>query len=151
LFADGGAMTIGIELRPMTAADYDAVIDLWRCSEGVGLGTSDTQEGIEAYLIRNPGLSQVAVAEDRIVGAVLCGHDGRRGLLYHLAVDRAYRGRGLGRRMAEKALALLREQGIHKSYIMVFHQNEEGRAFWERTGWETRTDLIPMSVPLETR
>lgn len=143
-------MITGIELRPMTAADYDGVIALWQRSEGVGLSASDTRESIEAYLIRNPGLSQVAVADGRIVGAVLCGHDGRRGLLYHLAVERACRGRGLGRYMAETALALLAEQGIQKTYIMVFDQNSEGRAFWEKTGWETRTDLIPMCVPLET-
>ena len=142
-------MITGIELRPMTAADYDGVIALWQRSEGVGLTASDTRESIEAYLIRNPGLSQVAVADGRIVGAVLCGHDGRRGLLYHLAVERACRGRGLGRYMAETALALLREQGIHKAYIMVFHQNEEGRAFWEKTGWEPRADLVPMCVTLD--
>ena len=141
-------MTAGIDLRPMTAGDYDHILALWQRSEGVGLGSSDTRADIEAYLIRNPGLSLVAESGGCIVGAVLCGHDGRRGLLYHLAVDRAYRGRGLGRRMAETALALLREQGIHKAYIMVFHQNKEGRAFWQKTGWETRADLIPMCIPL---
>lgn len=150
MFADGGVMTIGIELRLMTAADYDAVIDLWRRSEGVGLSTSDTRERIEAYLARNPGLSQVAVAEDYIIGAVLCGHDGRRGLLYHLTVDREWRGRGLGRRIVDRAFSLLGEQGIEKAYIMVFRQNKEGRGFWETVGWESRKDLIPMCVMLET-
>ena len=134
----------------MRAADYDAVIDLWRRTEGVGLSTSDARERIEAYLARNPGLSQVAAVEGRIIGAVLCGHDGRRGLLYHLAVDADYRGRGLGRIIVEKALSLLKEQGIEKAYIMVFHQNKEGRVFWETVGWDARADLIPMSVPLET-
>lgn len=134
----------------MTAADYDDVLALWERSEGVGLSASDTRKSIEAYLARNPGLSQVAAAEGRVVGAVLCGHDGRRGLLYHLAVDRAYRGRGLGRRLSERALALLAEQGIQKTYIMVFHQNTGGRAFWETTGWETRRDLVPMCVTLDT-
>ena len=143
-----GAMTAGIEIRPMTAADYDGVVDLWRRSEGVGLGVSDTREGIGAYLARNPDLSQVAVSQDRIVGAVLCGHDGRRGLLYHLAVDHGFRGLGLGRCMAQKALSLLRERGVQKAYIMVFQNNRKGRAFWEACGWERRGDLIPMSVSL---
>lgn len=132
----------------MEAADYDAVIDLWRRSEGVGLSTSDTRECIEAYLARNPGLSQVAVTEGRIVGAVLCGHDGRRGLIYHLAVDRACRGRGLGRRLVDRALSLLKEQGIEKAYIMVFDQNIEGRGFWETVGWDARADLVPMCISL---
>jgi len=143
-------MTAGIDLRPMTAADYDDVLALWGRSEGVGLGASDTRESIGAYLIRNPGLSQVAVSDTRVVGAVLCGHDGRRGLFYHLAVDRDYRGRGLGRRMAERALALLKEQGIQKTYIMVFQENHEGRGFWEAAGWEARRDLVPMCVTLDT-
>lgn len=136
-------------LRPMTGADYDAVIALWQRSEGVGLGASDTRERIEAYLLRNPALSQVAEAEGHIVGAMLCGHDGRRGFIYHLAVDDGWRGKGIGRRLVARGLDLLYRESIAKAYIMVFRHNDTGRGFWIGTGWEAREDLIPMCSTLE--
>lgn len=141
-------MTTAVELRPMQPADYDAVIELWQRSEGVGLGASDTREGIESYLAHNPGFSQVAVSVGRVVGAMLCGHDGRRGYIYHLAVDSHWRGQGIGRRLIDAGLDLLRAQGITKAYIMVFGRNEAGRGFWETVGWEARGDLIPMNISL---
>lgn len=133
----------------MLALDYSEVIDLWQRSEGVGLSASDERERIEGYLTRNPGLSQVAESDGKIVGAVLCGHDGRRGFIYHLAVDSEWRGQGLGRQLTERVLALLKERGIQKAYVMVFGQNDAGRGFWERAGWEAREDLIPMCIALE--
>jgi len=126
----------------MAIADYDAVLALWRRSEGVGLGGSDTRLRIAAYLGRNPGLSYVARSRaGRIVGAVLCGHDGRRGYLNHLAVDRRYRRRGIGRQLVAACLAGLQAAGIRKCNLVLFRTNTAGRAFWERGGWIQRTDL----------
>jgi ribosomal protein S18 acetylase RimI-like enzyme len=138
-----------VSLRPMLVLDYSEVFELWQRSEGVGLSASDERDRIEGYMARNPGLSQVAESDGKIVGAVLCGHDGRRGFIYHLAVDSEWRGQGLGRQLAERVLTLLKEQGIQKAYVMVFRQNGAARGFWERTGWEAREDLVPMCAVLE--
>jgi ribosomal protein S18 acetylase RimI-like enzyme len=129
-------------LRAMTPADYDAVLALWQASEGIGLNESDTREAIAAYLVRNPGSSLVAESEGVIVGALLCGHDGRRGYLHHLAVASPHRRRGLGRTLVGESLARLRAQGITKCNIFLFANNAAGRAFWLREGWAPREDLV---------
>jgi ribosomal protein S18 acetylase RimI-like enzyme len=142
-------MMASIHIRPMRPDDYDAVKFLWEATEGVGLDASDKRERIVAYLQRNPGLSQVAcdgaqTDGDDIVGAVLCGFDGRRGDLCHLAVAPAYRGRGIGRRLVEECLVQLREVGMLKCNIRVYANNNEGQAFWRHMGFVLRDDLAMM-------
>jgi ribosomal protein S18 acetylase RimI-like enzyme len=129
-------------LRAMTPADYHAVLALWRASEGIGLNESDTREAIAAYLMRNPGFSLVTEIEGVIVGALLSGHDGRRGYLHHLAVASPHRRRGLGRALVDESLARLHAQGIAKCNIFLFANNAAGRAFWLREGWTPREDLV---------
>jgi putative acetyltransferase len=133
--------TDATRLRPLRLADYDAVASLWKRTEGIGLNESDTRAAIGGFLRRNPGLSTVAVAGDRIVGAILCGHDGRRGYLHHLAVARAWRQRGLGRALVARSLEGLRAAGIPKCNLFLFADNTAGRAFWRRLGWAVRSDL----------
>ncbi|MBI5381004.1 MAG: GNAT family N-acetyltransferase [Opitutae bacterium] len=136
-------------LRAFSLADYEPVIALWRSCEGIGLGESDTPEAIAAFLARNPGLSLVATtARDEIVGAVLCGHDGRRGYLHHLAVAPAHRRHGLGRQLVEECLARLRQLGIEKCNIFLFAHNAAGRTFWLREGWTAREDLVVVQKKL---
>jgi putative acetyltransferase len=130
-------------LREFALADCDRVLALWRSCEGIGLNESDTREAIAAFLVRNPGLSLVATDESGvIVGAVLGGHDGRRGYLHHLAVAPAHRRRGLGRRLVDETLARLRRQGIQKCNIFLYAANATGRAFWMHEGWSAREDLV---------
>jgi len=132
-------------LREFALADYDPVLALWRACEGIGLSESDTREAIAAFLVRNPSLSLVALDKDGvIVGAVLGGHDGRRGYLHHLAVAPAHRGRGLGRQLVDETLARLRRHGIPKCSIFLYAHNAAGRAFWLREGWAPREDLVVM-------
>ena len=132
----------GVRFRSLRIADYDAVHSLWRRSRGVGLNESDTKGAIALYLRRNPGLSLVAVTNDEvIVGAVLCGHDGRRGYLHHLAVDRKWRRRRIGGRLVSAALERLAKRGILKCNIFIFGDNEAGREFWRKAGWTERADL----------
>lgn len=129
----------------MTTADYDAVRQLWEQTEGMGLNESDTREAIALFLERNPELSLVVVAPDGgIVGAVLCGHDGRRGYLHHLAVARSERGQGWGRLLVSECLRRLRALGIPKCNIYLFATNEAGRSFWLHEGWAVRDDLVVM-------
>ncbi len=139
-----------IEIREMTIADYDDAIALWRATEGMGLSAADSREAIARYLARNPGMCFVARCEDGFLsGAVLCGHDGRRGYLHHLAVHTACRGHGLGRQLAERCLSALRAEGIDKCHLFVKRDNQSGQAFWQQTGWYERVDLVLMSKDID--
>jgi N-acetylglutamate synthase len=131
----------GVRFRSLRIADYEAVHSLWRRSRGVGLNESDTKGAIALYLRRNPGLSLVAVASDGVIGAVLCGHDGRRGYLHHLAVDRKWRKKGIGGALVSASLERLAKQGILKCNIFLLGDNKEGRVFWQRIGWTERPEL----------
>lgn len=134
-----------IGVREMSIDDYDQVVGLWLRCEGVGLDEdTDTRENTDAYLRRNAGLSFVAERDGMVVGAVLCGHDGRRGYLHHLAVDQSCRRQGLGSTLVQRCLSALRSQGINKCNIMVFGANTTGLAFWTRCGWFERSDITFM-------
>lgn len=128
-------------IAPFTLAAYDAVFALWQACEGVGLNEADSRENIAAYLERNAGMSFVALVEGSMVGAVLCGHDGRCGLIHHLAVRPDYRRRGLGRELAGRCLDALRDTGICRCHLFVFSHNAGAIAFWQSLGWIERTDI----------
>jgi putative acetyltransferase len=132
---------MAIAILPMVQHDLESVLDLWSKTEGVGLNESDSPDDLRAYLVRNPGLSLIVRDGDRVVGALLCGHDGRRGYLHHLAVRPEYRKRGLGRQMVEACLAALTGIGIRKCNIFLYAHNEPGAQFWKRCGWSQRGDL----------
>jgi putative acetyltransferase len=125
-----------IVVREFLSSDIDDAIELWSRSDGVGLNESDTLEALLRFLARNPGLSAVAIAPRELVGAILCGHDGRRGTIHHLAVAPAYRRRGLGSDLLEYCLSRLREVGIPRCNLFLYDDNEGGRRFWERHGWQ---------------
>lgn len=130
-----------ITLSPMTPDDLESVLALWARTDGVGLNESDTPAQLGAYLDRNPGLSLVFRDGAQLIGAILCGHDGRRGYLHHLAIAPEYRGRGLGRQMVETCLRALGSMGILKCNIFLYADNEPGQQFWNRCGWADRNDL----------
>ena len=141
----------GTIVRHFRIEDFDAVVALWRRTEGVGLNESDTRRAIAAFLRRNPRLSFVAEKDGRIIGAVLCGHDGRRGYLHHLVVSKRHRRRGIGRQLVDACLAKLRKAGIQKCNIFIFASNAEGMKFWTHTGWSLWTELRLMQTPLGDR
>jgi putative acetyltransferase len=136
---------VEITTRIFQPEDYDAVRALWKRSEGVELAEGDDRASIAQFLQRNPGLSSVALRHGTIVGAVLCGHDGRRGVLYHLAVARDARGQGIGRRLVAECVAALRSCGIPRALIMIARDNPRGRRFWTTQGFEE----IPNGLPFE--
>lgn len=138
-------MTEQLVIRPMVLDDYDSVMALMRGAEGVSLRAADSREAIGRYLERNPGLSLVALDGKRLVACVFCGHDGRRGYLYHVVVDPSYRGVGVGRAIVSHALDGLAAEGIYKTHIDVFADNALAIEFWKATGWEMRDDLVRMS------
>lgn len=129
-------------IRIMTIDDYDAVKDLWMQIKGFGIRSiDDSREGIERFLKRNPSTSVVAVEDGKIVGSILCGHDGRRGCFYHVCVDEKYRMRGIGKSMVVKAMEALQKEQINKVSLIAFTKNDLGNAFWKEIGWTKREDL----------
>lgn len=131
-----------IKIRLMTISDYEGVYDLWMHTPGMGLNsTDDSREGIEKYLKRNPATSFVAECGGRIIGAIMAGHDGRRGYIYHTAVLPEYRNRGIARALVERAMAALDAEGINKAALVAFKENDTGNGFWENMGFIQREDL----------
>ena len=131
--------------QPMEKGDLPEVIQLWQRMEGIGLSESDSYSALSFYLQRNPGLSWVVRNRDReLFGAVLCGHDGRRGYLHHLAVAPDWRRKGIGRALVDRCLSSLRELKILKCNVFLFSHNPEGEAFWGGMGWKGREDLVLM-------
>ncbi|MBO2517641.1 MAG: GNAT family N-acetyltransferase [Clostridiales bacterium] len=129
-------------IRYMVKEDYDRVKDLWMRIRGFAIRSiDDSREGVEKFLQRNPGMSVVAEEDGKIVGAILCGHDGRRGTLYHVCVDPAYRRRGIGKAMAVACMRALQCEGINKVSLIAFTRNDVGNAFWRSVGWTRREDL----------
>jgi putative acetyltransferase len=140
-----------IRISRFTLELYDCVHSLWKQTEGVGLHDDcDSKEGIRTYLERNPGMSFVATADGHVVGAVLAGHDGRRGYIHHLAVHPDYRMKGLGRRLVQSCLDAFRTLGIRKSHIFIFNDNLDGIAFWKSVGWTPRSDISIISKEVES-
>jgi len=138
-------------IRELTLSDYDAVLALWQSSEGVGLSDADSRAAIGRYLARNPGLSFTAWDGDELAGAILCGHDGRRGYVHHLAVRPSHRRQGLGKALAARCLDALAAEGIDKCHLFVFANNADAMAFWESVGGALRVDLKVMSRKVDGR
>ena len=131
-----------MDIRVMTIGDYEKVYGLWRTIRGFGIrSVDDSREGIERFLRRNPTTSITAWDGEELIGAILCGHDGRRGCLYHVCVRRDYRMRGIGKAMVVYAMNALKEEQISKVSLIAFTKNDVGNAFWNRIGWTKRLDL----------
>jgi putative acetyltransferase len=129
-------MPRAVAVREFLPTDLDGAIELWARSDGIGLNESDTRPALLRFLARNPGFSAVASAGDELAGAILCGHDGRRGTIHHLAVAPAWRRRQVGSALLEHSLARLREAEIPRCNLFLYDDNEIGRRFWEHHGWQ---------------
>jgi ribosomal protein S18 acetylase RimI-like enzyme len=145
-----------VEISDFTIADYDEALSLWERTPGMGLSSADERPAIAHFLSKNPGLCFVARLPTQhatpsaggaspLVGTILCGSDGRRGYLYHLAVDLEQRNRRIGTELVSRSLEGLRLEGIVKCHLFVFATNEIGRAFWAGAGWQKRDDIITYS------
>ena len=129
-------------IREMTIEDYDEVRALWMTIHGFGIrSVDDSRAGIEIFLKRNPSTSCVAIEDGHVVGAILCGHDGRRGCLYHVCVDERYRLRGIGKEMVVYCMNALKAEHINKVSLIAFTKNDIGNTFWKCVGWTKREDL----------
>ena len=132
-----------MQIQKMVIDDYDDVHNLWINTPGVGLNNlDDSRHGINKYLKRNPDTCFVARENGKLIGVILSGHDGRRGFIYHTAVDVSQRNKGVGKKLVESALSALQEEGINKVAFVVFKENKTGNAFWKNLGFNERTDLV---------
>ncbi len=131
-----------MEIRVMTIDDYDQVNELWHTIQGFGIrSVDDSREGIERFLRRNPTTSITAWENDLLIGAILCGHDGRRGCLYHVCVRKGFRRKGVGKAMVVACMEALKAEQINKVSLIAFTKNDVGNAFWNQIGWTHREDL----------
>ena len=132
-------------ITPFVMEDYEAAMALWRASRGIVISGADEPGPLAAYLARNPGTNFAAKQAGCLVGTVLCGNDGRRGYLHHLAVAAAHQRKGLGTKLVRSCLDALREKGLQKCHLFLEASNTHGLAFWEKAGWFLRTDMNVMS------
>ena len=136
-------VVINMNVRLMTINDYEKVYELWLSCAGMGLNNlDDSKEGIEKFLNRNPETCFVAETEQRIIGVIIAGNDGRRGYIYHTAVNPDYRHQGIATKLVNEAMRALKALGINKTALVVFSKNTDGNAFWEKSGFSSREDLI---------
>lgn len=132
-----------MNIRKMLISDYDKVYALWMSCTGMGLNNlDDSRDGIDRFIKRNPDTCFVAEIENMIVGVIIVGNDGRRGYIYHTAVNPQYRKRGIARQLVDAAMQALEQCGINKAALVVFDRNEGGNAFWQKLGFTVREDLV---------
>ena len=136
-----------IRLEPFANSHYVAARALWEATDGVGLSGADSEASITQFLTRNPGTSYVALDDAKLVATILVGHDGRRGLIHHLAVAASHRRQGIGKRRVAEGLAALGRAGIQKCHLLVFAENAEGREFWRAVRAQHRDELVVYSLP----
>lgn len=139
------SFTSDLSIHEMQVGDYDEIYELWRSTSGIGLSNADKKENIHKFLIKNKGLCYVCRHENKIIGTILCGHDGRRGYIYHVTVADEYRRKGIGQTLVEKSLSSLKKAGINKCHLFVITDNTAGNDFWASTGWVRREDIFVYS------
>ena len=128
-------------IRAMLPEDYDKVSKLWMSIKGFAIRSiDDSREDVERFIKRNPSTSVVAQKGDRIVGSILCGHDGRQASFYHVCVSKSCRRQGIGTKMVVYCMNALKEQQINKIALIAFTKNDAGNAFWKQIGWTHRSD-----------
>ena len=141
---------MSISIRLVTIEDYDQIFALWNSTEQSKRALNpvdDSREGIERYLKRNPTTCFLALSKDgsgdasEVVGVILTGHDGRRGIIHHMCVHPSFRRQGIARMLVQKAEEALKAEGINKIFGLVFKDNDPANAFWENQGYTLRTNL----------
>ena len=141
---------MSVTTRLVTIEDYDKIFALWNSTEQTKRALNpvdDSREGIARYLKRNPTTCFLALSKDgsgdapEVVGVILTGHDGRRGIIHHMCVHPSFRRQGIARMLVQKAEEALKAEGINKIFGLVFKDNDPANAFWENQGYTLRTNL----------
>lgn len=132
-----------MEITKMIPGYYCDVYELWLSCKGMGLNNlDDSEQGINRFLERNPDTCFAAVEDGKVIGVIMAGSDGRRGYIYHTAVNPQYRKRGIATALVETVMQAMKNIGINKVALVVFEHNEGGNKFWERLGFTERNDLV---------
>ncbi|MBQ7840534.1 MAG: GNAT family N-acetyltransferase [Lachnospiraceae bacterium] len=129
-------------IKKMRIENYEELFAMWKNTPNMGLRSlDDSKEGISFFLRRNPDTNFVAYEDNKLVGAILSGHDGRRGYIYHTVVLPEYRRRGIASDLVSAAVEALRKEGITRVCLNVMETNEQGKKFWIDKGWEKKVFL----------
>ena len=137
-------MSKDFDIRLITIEDYDAIYALWNATEQSRRALNpvdDSREGIDRYLKRNPNTCFAAVSDEKIIGVILTGHDGRRAIVHHLCVHPDFRRMGIAEKLVSTAEEALKKEGIQKIFGLVFKDNDPVNSFWESQGYTLRTNL----------
>ncbi|MBK6538258.1 MAG: GNAT family N-acetyltransferase [Ignavibacteria bacterium] len=139
-----------IAFKVMKISMYEELVNLWKNNEGIRLSVGDTKDELDKYLKRNRGMSYVCIDknQNKIAGSILCGHDGRRGYIYHLAVSKKFRKNNIAKSLIERSLSKLKKSGIRRCILMVDDLNISAKDFWLNAGWRRRTDLEMFSLDI---
>lgn len=140
-----------VQIREMLLADYEAAVQLWKGTPGLGLSDADSPEHIRGFLERNKEMSFIAECDGELVGTALSGHDGRRGFIYHLTVRQDHRHQRIGRELVHRCITALEREGIAKCHVFVFADNEQGMRFWEQSGFAHREELVIYSQNIDRK
>jgi len=136
-----------MRIREMQGSDYDHLVALWQDFSGNTMTGADSKEEFNDFLGRNSAYCFSAFEGERLIGSVMAGNDGRRGYIYHLAVERSFQNRGIARMLMEASEDALRKDGVEKAHLFIYTDNP-AIGFYERTGWHRRTDIAVMSKVL---
>ncbi|WP_199770435.1 GNAT family N-acetyltransferase [Helicobacter aurati] len=129
-------------LRLMTIHDYEEIILLWKSIQGFYIREiDDSKEGINKFLLRNPHTNVVAIEDDKIVGTILCGYDGRCAYFYHVCVKQEYRHKRIGMSMVEFCINALKKEGATHINLIAFKTNNIGNLFWQELGWDNKDNV----------
>ena len=133
-----------IAIRLLTIDDYDQMFSLWNSTEQSKRALNpvdDSMEGIDRYIKRNPSPCFGAFLYEKLIGVVLSGHDGRRGIIHHMCVHPDFRRQGIASQLVDCAEKALHAEGIQKIFGVVFKDNYTANSFWEKKGYNLRTNL----------
>jgi len=135
---------INMKIEKFEMQYYQETVALWR-KTGIGIGSSDTNNEVEAVLTRNPDLFLIGKKEGKIVSSVIGTSDGRRGYVHHLAVDPSYQKKGYGKMIMDELIEIFRDMKVHKIHLFIQKTNIQVVEFYSKLGSEIRDDLIMMS------
>ncbi len=138
-----------MKLSRLGPKDFGNALSFWRHAHGMGTSGVETEEMLASFLKRNPGLSFKITDRDEIVGTVLCGHDGRRGYLHHLAIRSGYSNHKIGKSLIDRSLRGLEQIGISRCHIFISASNKDGHEFWKSINWDEQGDLTVFSHDIE--
>ncbi|MEE9376545.1 MAG: GNAT family N-acetyltransferase [Candidatus Lokiarchaeia archaeon] len=133
-----------MKIEKFTIELYEEIVMLWR-KAGINIGSSDTREELERVLQRNPNLFLIGKLDNKVIGVVIGGFDGRRGYVHHLAVDPDYQKKGYGKMIMDELIEKFRKIGVHKIHLFIEKYNKNVVEFYRHLGWDIRDDLIMMS------